>query len=122
MAICLNVINFAVLIYQPFNCTIMKKDFENQDFWEYVARIQEEVGQEVLEQVTDEEYFPCVRTITDYMYNLRNLHIGRIWAMNITDNKFIQLINEALKKRNVFISFKYIHISINEHQDYGKED
>lgn len=90
----------------------MKQDFKDQDFWEYVARIQEEVGQEVLEQVTDEEYFPCVRAIGDYMYNLRNLHIGRIWAMNITDNKFIKLINEALKKRNIFIASNYIHISI----------
>ena len=92
------------------------------DFWEYVARIQEEVGQEVLEQVTDEEYFPCVRAISDYMYNLRNLHIGRIWAMNITDNKFIKLINEALTKRNIYISSTGILISIYQHQDYGKED
>ena len=72
----------------------MKQDIKKQDFWEYVARIQEEVGQEVLEQVTDEEYFPCVR------------------AINITDNKFIKLINEALKKRNIFIASNYIHISI----------
>lgn len=90
----------------------MKQDFKNMDFWEYVARIQDEVGQEVLEQVTDEEYFTCVRAITDYMYNLRNLHIGRIWAMNVSGNKFIKLINEALKKRNIFIASNYIHISI----------
>lgn len=89
----------------------MKQDFKNMDFWEYVARIQEEVGQEVLEQVEIEEYFPCMRAITDYMYNLRNLHIGRIWAMNKSGNKFIKLINEALKKRNIFISEVYIHIS-----------
>ena len=91
----------------------MKQDFKNMDFWEYVARIQEEVGQEVLEQVTGEEYVPCVRAISDYMYNLRNLHIGRIWAMNMSENKFIKLINEALKKRNIFIASNYIHFSIN---------
>lgn len=89
----------------------MKPDIKTQDFWEYVARIQEEVGKEVLEQVTDEEYFPCVRAISDYMYNLRNLHIGRIWAMNVSKNKFIQLINDALWKKGILISDDCIHIS-----------
>lgn len=84
-----------------------------QDFWMYVAQIQEEVSQEVLEQVEIEEYFPCIRAITDYMFNLRAMHIDRIWAMNRTGNKFIELINEALKKRNIFIASNYIHISIN---------
>ena len=90
----------------------MKQDFKNMDFWEYVARIQEEVGQEVLEQVTEEEYFPCVRAISDYMYNLRNMHMGRIWHFNSMNNKYIKLINEALAKRNIFIAANYMHISI----------
>ena len=90
----------------------MKKEIKMQDFWLYVAQIQEEVGQEVLEQVADEEYFPCVRAITDYMFNLRSMHMDRIWAMNVSGNKFIQLINEALEKRGIEISSSYIHISI----------
>ena len=89
----------------------MKKDYQMQDFWMYVAQIQEEVGQEVLEQVEIDEYFPCIRAITDYMFNLRAMHLDRIWAMNRTDNKFIKLINEALKKRNIIISECYINIS-----------
>ena len=89
----------------------MKKEIKMQDFWLYVAQIQEEVSQEVLEQVEIEEYFPCIRAITDYMFNLRAMHLDRIWAMNYTDNKFIKLINEALKKRNIVISECYIHIS-----------
>ena len=89
----------------------MKQDIKKQDFWEYVARIQEEVGKEVLEQVTDEEYIPCARVISDYMYNLRNLHIGRIWAMNVSENKFVQLINDVLWKRGIFISENCMHIS-----------
>lgn len=89
----------------------MEKNYQMQDFWMYVAQIQEEVGQEVLEQVTDEEYFPCVRAISDYMFNLRAMHMDRIWAMNRTGNKFIKLINEALKKRNIFIGEYFIHIA-----------
>ena len=100
----------------------MKQDLENMDFWGYVARIQEEVGQEVLEQVTEDEYFPCVKVISDYMYNLRNLHIGRIWAMNRHANKFIDLINEALKKRSILISEYYVHISNLKLQDHGEKD
>ena len=89
----------------------MKKEIKMQDFWMYVAQIQEEVSQEVLEQVEIEEYFPCIRAITDYMFNLRATHLDRIWAMNKSGNKFIKLINEALKKRNIYISESYIHIS-----------
>lgn len=100
----------------------MKQDFENMNFWEYVARIQEKVKQEVLEQVTEEEYLPCVRAISGYMYNLRNLHIGRIWAMNRHENKFIGLINEALKKHSILISEYYIHISSVENKNHGEED
>ena len=33
----------------------MKPDIKTQNFWEYVARIQEEVTNEVLEQTTDDE-------------------------------------------------------------------
>lgn len=81
------------------------------DFWEYVARIQDEVGKEVLEQVTDDEYVACVRTISDYMYNLRNFHVGRIKLFNKGQNKYIPLINEALKKRDIFIHSDYISIA-----------
>lgn len=90
----------------------MKKEIKMQDFWLYVAQIQEEVGQEVLEQVTIEEYFPCIRAISDYMYNLRAMHLDRIKLFNKGQNKYIPLINEALKKRNIFIASNYIHISI----------
>lgn len=90
----------------------MKKDYQMQDFWLYVAQIQEEVGQEVLEQVSEDEYFPCVRAITDYMFNLRAMHLNSVWAMNMSENKYIKLINEALAKRNIFIASNYIHISI----------
>ena len=90
----------------------MKKNYQMQDFWMYVAQIQEEVGQEVLEQVEIEDYFPCMRAFTDYMFNLRAMHLDRIWAMNRSENKFIQLINEALLKRGIEIASNYIHISI----------
>lgn len=90
----------------------MKKDYQMQDFWLYVAQIQEEVGQEVLEQVSEDEYFPCVRAITDYMFNLRAMHLNSVWAMNMSGNKYIKLINEALAKRNILIAPNYIHISI----------
>ena len=82
-----------------------------QDFWLYTAQIYEEVAQEVLEQVSEDEYLPCVRVISDYMFNLRAMHMDRIWAMNKSRNVYIKLINEALKKRNIFISECYIHIS-----------
>lgn len=83
-----------------------------QNFWLYAAQIYEEVAQEVLEQVSEDEYLPCVKVISDYMFNLRAMHIDRIWAMNKSRNVYIPLINEALKKRNIFISECYIHISI----------
>lgn len=89
----------------------MKPDIKTQNFWEYVARIQEEVTNEVLEQTTDDEYSICMQAILDYMYDLRNMHLDKIWHFNSMDNKWIKLINEALKKRNIFISYKYIHIS-----------
>lgn len=82
-----------------------------QNFWLYAAQIYEEVAQEVLEQVSEDEYLPCVKVISDYMFNLRAMHIDRIWAMNKSRNVYIPLINEALKKRNIFISECYIHIS-----------
>lgn len=90
----------------------MKPDIKTQDFWEYVARIQEEVSKEVLEQTTDDEYSICLQAILDYMYDLRNMHMDRIWHLNSMDNKYIKLINEALAKRNIFITSNYIHISI----------
>lgn len=82
-----------------------------QDFWLYCAQIQEEVAQEVLDQVTVDEYFRCARTITDYMFNLRAMHLDRIWAMNRSGNPYIDLINEALKKRNIFIYSDFINIA-----------
>lgn len=89
----------------------MKPDIKTQGLWEYVARIQEEVSKEVLEQTTDDEYSICMQAILDYMFDIRNMHLDRIWQCNSMNNKYIQLINEALKKRNIFISYKYIHIS-----------
>ena len=100
----------------------MKKDYQIKDFWLYVAQIQEEVTQEVLKQVTDEEYLPCKRTITDYMFCLKATHLDRIWAMNRHANKFIDLINEALKKRSILICEYYVHISSLQYKDHGKED
>ena len=89
----------------------MKKDYQMQDFWLYCAQIQKEVAQEVLDQVTEDESWRCARTITDYMFNLRAMHLDRIWAMNRSGNPYVGLINEALKKHNIFISECYIHIS-----------
>ena len=90
----------------------MKPDIKTQSLWEYVARIQEEVSKEVLEQTTDDEYSICMQAILDYMYDLRNMHLDRIWQCNSMNNKYIKLINEALAKRNIFIAYNYIHISI----------
>lgn len=90
----------------------MKPDIKTQHFWEYVARIQEEVTNEVLEQTTDDEYSICMQAILDYMYDLRNMHLDKIWHFNSMDNKWIKLINEALAKRNILIASNYIHISI----------
>lgn len=100
----------------------MKPDIKTQDFWEYVARIQEEVTKEVLEQTTDDEYSVCLQAILDYMYELRNMHMNRIWHFNSMNIKYVKLINEALKKHNIFITSNYIHISNVQHQDNGKED
>ena len=90
----------------------MKREFKMQDFWEYVARIQEEVTNEVLDQITEDEHYQCKETVNDYMYNLRNVQVGVISAFNRGENKYIKLINEALAKRNIFIASNYIHISI----------
>ena len=90
----------------------MKREFKMQDFWEYVARIQEEVTNEVLNQITENEYYQCRKLVNDYMYNLRNVQVGVVSAFNRGENKYIQLINEALAKRNIFITANYIHISI----------
>ena len=90
----------------------MKREFKMQDFWEYVARIQEEVTNEVLDQITEDEYYQCRKTVNDYMYNLRNVQVGVVSAFNRGQNKYIKLINEALAKRNIFIASNYIHISI----------
>ena len=89
----------------------MKQEFEIQDFWEYVARIQKEVTKEVLDQITEDEYWQCMKTVSDYMYNLRNVQFGIISTFNKTENKYIPLINEALKKRNIFIYSDCIHIT-----------
>lgn len=90
----------------------MKREFKMQDFWEYVARIQEEVTNEVLSQITEDEYCQCRELVNDYMYNLRNVQIGVVSAFNRGENKYIPLINEALAKRNIFVASNYIHISI----------
>lgn len=82
-----------------------------QDFWLYVAEIQEEVKKEVLNQVTEDEYFPCLRTITDYMFCLKATRMDRIQLFNKGQNKYIPLINEALKKRNIFIYSDYMSIA-----------
>ena len=95
-----------------YQFTIMKPDIKTQNFWEYVARIQEEVTKEVLEQTTDDEYSVCLQAILDYMYELRNMHMDRIWHFNSMNIKYVKLINEALKKHNIFITSNYIHISI----------
>lgn len=97
--------------FQPLKFTIMKPDIKTQSLWEYIARIQEEVSKEVLEQTTDDEYSVCLQAILDYMYELRNMNTDRIWHFNSMNIKYVKLINEALKKHNIFISSKYIHIS-----------
>ena len=90
----------------------MKPDIKTQNLWEYVARIQEEVTKEVLEQTTDDEYSVCLQAISDYMYELRNMNMDRIWHFNSMNIKYVKLINKALAKRNIFIASNYIHISI----------
>ena len=100
----------------------MKKDYQMQDFWMYVAQIQKEVVEEVLERVSEEEYLSCMKTISTYMFDLRAMHLDSIWAMNRSGNKYIDLINEALKKRSILISEYYVHISTLKHEDHGKED
>lgn len=100
----------------------MKREFKIQDFWEYLSQIQKEVINEVLDQITVDEYYPCVRAISNYMFDLRAMHLDKIWAMNRNGNKYIDLINEALKKRSILISEYYIHISSLHYNDDGKED
>ena len=89
----------------------MKRELKMQDFWMYVTQFQEEIREEVLNQVTEDEYFPCIQAINDYMFYLRAMYLDRIWAMNSSKNKYIKLINEALARRNIFINECYIHIS-----------
>lgn len=89
----------------------MKQEFKMQDFWEYVARIQEEVTNEVLDQITEDEYDQCWKTINDYMFNLRNVQFGVISTFNKIENKYVPLINKALKKRNIFIYSDCINIT-----------
>ena len=93
-----------------------------QDFWMYVAQIQKEVADEVLERVTEDEYLSCMKTISCYMFELRAMHLDSIWAMNRSANKYIDLINEALEKRSILISEYYVHISSLKHKDNGEED
>ena len=100
----------------------MKREFKIQDFWEYISQIQKEVINEVLDQITEDEYYPCVWVITNYMFDLRAMHLDKIWTMNRSENKYIDLINEALKKRSILISEFYIHISSLHYNDDGKED
>ena len=90
----------------------MKPNIKTQNLWEYVARIQEEVSKEVLEQTTDDEYSVCLQAILDYMHELRNMNTDRIWHFNSLNIKYVKLINEALKKHNIFITSNYIHISL----------
>ena len=100
----------------------MKKNYQMQDFWMYVAQIQKEVVEEVLERVPEEEYLTCMKEISTYMFDLRAMHLDSIWAMNRSGSKYIDIINEALKKRSILISEYYVHISTLKHQDHGKED
>ena len=102
--------------------TIMKKNYQMQDFWLYIAKIQDEVTKEVLKQVTVDEYHTCLKIINDYMFCLKATHFDRIWAMNRHANKFIDLINEALKKRSIMICEYYVHISSLQYKDHGKEN
>ena len=100
----------------------MKKNYEIKDFWLYMAQIQDEVSREVLKQVTVDEYRKCLQIIDDYMFNLRAMHLDRIWIMNKHANKYIDLINEALEKRSILICEYYVHISSLKHKDNGEED
>ena len=100
----------------------MKKNYQMQDFWIYVAQIQKEVVEEVLEQLQEVEYLSCMKVISTYLLDLRAMRLDSIWAMNRSENKYIELVNEALKKRSILISEYYVHISTLKHQDHGKED
>ena len=100
----------------------MKKDYKMQDFWMYVAQIQKEVVEEVLKRIPEVEYLSCMKVISSYLLDLRAMRLDSIWAMNRSGNKYIELVNEALKKRSILISEYYVHISTLKHQDHGKED
>ena len=93
-----------------------------QDFWIYVAQIQKEVVEEVLERIPEVEYLSCMKVISGYMLDLRAMRLESIWAMNRNGNKYIDLVNEALKKRSILISEYYVHISTLKHQDHGEKD
>ena len=100
----------------------MKKNYQMQDFWIYVAQIQKEVVEEVLKQIPEVEYLSCMKVISSYMLDLRAMRLESIWAMNRSGDKYIDLINEALKKRSILISEYYVHISTLKHQDHGEKD
>ena len=93
-----------------------------QDFWIYVAQIQKEVVEEVLKRVPEVEYLSCMKVISCYLLDLRAMHLDSIWAMNRSGDKYIDLVNEALKKRSILISEYYVHISTLKHQDHGEKD
>lgn len=101
---------------------IMKREVKMQDFWIYVAQIQKEVVEEVLKQVPEVEYLSCMKVISSYILDLRAMRLESIWAMNRSANKYIELVNEALKKRSILISEYYVHISTLNHQDHGEKN
>ena len=101
---------------------IMKREVKMQDFWIYVAQIQKEVVEEVLKQVPEVEYLSCMKVISSYILDLRAMRVESIWAMNRSANKYIELVNEALKKRSILISEYYVHISTLKHQDHGEKN
>lgn len=100
----------------------MKREVKMQDFWIYVALIQKEVVEEVLKRVPEVEYLSCMKVISSYILDLRAMRLESIWAMNRSGNKYIDLVNEALKKRGILISEYYVHISTLKHQDHGEKD
>ena len=88
----------------------------------YVAQIQKEVVEEVLKRIPEVEYLSCMKVISSYLLDLRAMRLDSIWAMNRSGNKYIELVNEALKKRSILISEYYVHISTLKHEDHGKEN
>ena len=93
-----------------------------QDFWIYVASIQKEVIEEVLKRVPEVEYLSCMKVISCYLLDLRAMRLESIWEMNRSEDKYIDLVNEALRKRSILISEYYVHISTLQHKDHGEKD